>query len=108
MREYSLVIYGASGFTGSLAARYVAKQYPDLKWAIAGRSEAKLEKLKSELGCEPGIIIADGNDDDALTKLAESTDAVATCAGLDFSANVILRCSTLFSDHRLCRAFSKL
>lgn len=31
-------MFGATGFTGKLAAIYIAKNYPNLKWAIAGRS----------------------------------------------------------------------
>ena len=45
-REFHVVVMGASGFTGRLAARYLAEQYglsPALQWAIAGRSTAKLQ-----------------------------------------------------------------
>jgi len=82
-REYSLVVYGATGFTGTLAAEYVVRQYgsTSLKWAIAGRSEAKLEKLRAALDGKPGIIVADGDDFAALKVLAERTVSVATCAG---------------------------
>jgi len=49
-REYDLVLFGATGFTGSIAAIYVTENAPtNLRWAIAGRSEQKLKKLKDEL-----------------------------------------------------------
>lgn len=49
-REFDLVLFGATGFTGSIAAIYVTENAPtDLRWAIAGRSEQKLRKLKNEL-----------------------------------------------------------
>ena len=39
-REYDLVLFGATGFTGRLAALYIAKTYGlsrgGFKWAIAG------------------------------------------------------------------------
>mmetsp|Transcript_36973 Transcript_36973/g.118521 ORF Transcript_36973/g.118521 Transcript_36973/m.118521 type:complete len:420 (-) Transcript_36973:220-1479(-) len=82
-REFQLVIYGATGFTGRLAAKYVARQYgtTSLKWAIAGRSSGKLEAMRGELGDDVATIVADGDDLEALKAMAERTDAIATCAG---------------------------
>lgn len=43
-RAYSVVVMGATGFTGKLVSEYMASAYASsLKWAIAGRSKAKLE-----------------------------------------------------------------
>ena len=82
MRDYQLIIYGATGFTGGLAAEYVLREYGSkIRWAVAGRSESKLAALKLKLNDVPGVVIADGGDEEALLKLAEATDAVATCAG---------------------------
>ena len=44
-REYDLIIYGASGFTGRLAVEYLDENYSDLNWAIAGRNEDKLVNI---------------------------------------------------------------
>ena len=44
-REYDLIIYGASGFTGRLAVEYLDENYSDLNWAIAGRDEDKLVNI---------------------------------------------------------------
>ncbi len=45
-REFDLVLYGATGFTGRQAAAYLARNAPsDLRWAIAGRDRARLEAL---------------------------------------------------------------
>ena len=43
-REFDIIIWGASGFTGRLVAEYLFKKYnsDSLKWAIAGRDESKL------------------------------------------------------------------
>ena len=42
-REYDLVLFGATGFTGRLAAKYLANQYGrSINWAIAGRSQERL------------------------------------------------------------------
>jgi short subunit dehydrogenase-like uncharacterized protein len=48
-RQYDLVLFGATGYTGKLAASYIAKSTPtDLRWAIAGRSTQKLESVAAD------------------------------------------------------------
>ena len=42
-RDFDIVVWGATGFTGALVAEYLLAQYgigEDLRWAIAGRSFA--------------------------------------------------------------------
>ena len=46
-REFDLILFGATGFTGGFAAEYLAKNYgTTIKWAIAGRNERKLGAVK--------------------------------------------------------------
>jgi len=45
-RQYDIVLYGATGYTGKLTASHMAMHLPtDIKWAISGRSESKLEAV---------------------------------------------------------------
>ena len=44
-RQFEIVLYGASGFTGKLVAEYLASDHQDLRWAIAGRNTQKLEQV---------------------------------------------------------------
>ncbi|KAK3902065.1 Saccharopine dehydrogenase-like oxidoreductase [Staphylotrichum tortipilum] len=49
-REYDLVVFGATGYTGKYTAQYITTHLPStLKWAVAGRSESKLSALVTEL-----------------------------------------------------------
>lgn len=49
-REYDIVLVGATGYTGALTAEHIAEHLPTkLKWAIAGRSSAKLNVLAKKL-----------------------------------------------------------
>ena len=49
-REYDLILFGATGYTGKLCAEHITTNLPtDLKWAIAGRSNSKLSSLLDEL-----------------------------------------------------------
>jgi hypothetical protein len=48
-RPYDLVVLGATGYTGGLTAEFIATNLPtDLRWAIAGRSNKKLEALAAQ------------------------------------------------------------
>lgn len=45
-REYDVIIWGATGYTGKLTAEHVARSFPaNIKWAIAGRSVHKLQAV---------------------------------------------------------------
>jgi short subunit dehydrogenase-like uncharacterized protein len=53
--QYEVVLFGATGYTGKLCAEHIYSKLPsDLKWAIAGRSQAKLEAIRTELQSSGG------------------------------------------------------
>lgn len=61
-REFAIVVFGASGFTGQFVVREVARNCKGkFKWAVAGRNKEKLEKVlqetNSELGMKLGCIL---------------------------------------------------
>ena len=85
-RELDLVLWGATGFTGSLVAQYLAAQYPadELRWAIGGRSREKLEALRASLPATAHaleIIVADSHDGDALRALAARSRVICSTVG---------------------------
>ena len=47
-RDFDVIIWGGTGFTGSLVVEYIYNNYKNksLKWAIAGRSIEKLNKIR--------------------------------------------------------------
>jgi short subunit dehydrogenase-like uncharacterized protein len=84
-REFDIIIWGATGFTGRLVAEYLLAQYGtsgDLKWAVAGRSANKLAALRQELGAEAlPTIVADSFDEQKLDDMTASTKVVITTVG---------------------------
>jgi short subunit dehydrogenase-like uncharacterized protein len=83
-RAYDVVLFGATGYVGRLsAARLAGKE--GLRWAVAGRDRAKLERLADELqarhGARPGIVVADWGDAASLGALAAAGRVVATTVG---------------------------
>lgn len=49
-RQYELILFGATGYTGKLTAEWISQHLPtDLKWAIAGRNTKKLQDVVEDL-----------------------------------------------------------
>ena len=83
-REYDVVVYGATSFVGQILCRYLVQRHGtdgELRWAIAGRSAAKLDEVASRTGADVPRIVADAGDRVALDALAESTRVVASTVG---------------------------
>jgi short subunit dehydrogenase-like uncharacterized protein len=77
-RPYDVVLFGASGFTGALTAAYLAETAgPGVRWALAGRDRAKLERL----GLDVPILVADATDPASLAEVAGSTRVLVTTVG---------------------------
>lgn len=86
-RPYDIVVYGATGYTGRLVAEYLAQEYGQgpgaPKWAMAGRSAAKLAEVRDLIGApaDTPLIVADIEDKASVTAMAESTRVVLTTVG---------------------------
>ncbi|RYD86063.1 MAG: saccharopine dehydrogenase, partial [Sphingomonadales bacterium] len=85
-RAYDVIVYGATGFTGRLVAEHMLATYGvgrDVDWAIAGRSKAKLETVKREIGAPDAlpIVIADASNPATLATMAQSAGVVITTVG---------------------------
>ena len=83
-REFDVVVFGATGFTGQLVAEYMAERYPpagELRWAIAGRSQAKLDAIAAGLPGEIECLVADSANAEDMRTLAARTRVVCTTVG---------------------------
>jgi short subunit dehydrogenase-like uncharacterized protein len=84
-RALDLALFGATGFTGNLVARYLAEHAPaDARIGLAGRSEEKLAGVRSGLPAAAAdwpLIVADKSDPESLKKLAEGARVVVTTVG---------------------------
>src|SRR5690554_35613 len=85
--DYDLVVFGATSFVGQILTRYLVENYGasgKVKWAIAGRSEGKLNALKAELGAQAAdlpVLVADAADDAALAGMCRQTRVVISTVG---------------------------
>ncbi len=86
-REFDIVVWGASGFTGRLVVEYLLERYAlggEINWAIAGRSKEKLNCVLDGLDYgenPPSVLIADSHDPESLDKLARDTRVILTTVG---------------------------
>ncbi|MEV0204445.1 saccharopine dehydrogenase NADP-binding domain-containing protein [Streptomyces sp. NPDC050788] len=103
-RPYDIVLYGATGFVGTLTAEYLAAHAPDgLRWAIAGRSERKLEQLRERLpgGEKVGVLRADVSDPAGVCELAGHARVVATTVGpyVTYGQELVAACADSGADY---------
>lgn len=84
-RDYDVVLYGASGFTGCQTVAYLAAHAPPgLRWAIAGRDRGRLERARQQLGPRANSIdvhVADSSDQPAVDDMVRRTRVLLTTAG---------------------------
>tara|TARA_B100001057_G_scaffold441721_1_gene476543 strand:+ start:232 stop:1452 length:1221 start_codon:yes stop_codon:yes gene_type:complete len=84
-KEFDIIIWGASGFTGRLVVTHLFKNYGvnnDLKWAMAGRNKKKLKQVRfSAADNSVPIIIADSNDEVSLKEMIIRTKVICTTVG---------------------------
>ncbi len=92
-REFGIIVWGATGFTGRLVAEYLSAEYGKTvaggggvdpwPWAMAGRSMAKLEEVRDLIGApkDTPLIVADADDPASLDALCARTHVVLTTVG---------------------------
>ena len=107
-RDFDIVLFGATGFTGGLTAEYLARHAPArLRWALAGRNLAKLEAVRDRLaGIDPrlevmDLLVADSTDAPALAGIAARTRVVATTIGpyLEHGEPLVAACAAAGTDY---------
>ncbi|MFD6358872.1 saccharopine dehydrogenase family protein [Streptomyces roseolus] len=107
-RPYDVVLYGATGFVGELTAEYLAEHAPaGCRWALAGRSPAKLAALRDRLAAgRPHLaglplLTADSGDPAALRALARSARVVASTVGpyVWYGEGLVAACAEAGTDY---------
>jgi short subunit dehydrogenase-like uncharacterized protein len=107
-RDHDVVVFGATGFTGELTAAYLAEHAPaGLRWALAGRNQAKLEAVRIKLAqidpalAELPLLHADTTDDASLKEVAASTRVVITTVGpyLLYGEPLVAACAEAGTDY---------
>ncbi len=83
-REHDLILYGATGYAGRHAVDHLVQHAPDgLRWAAAGRNEAKVRALLAERGAPEStpVVVADSSDAGSIDAMCASARVVAAFVG---------------------------
>ena len=103
-REFDIVIFGASGYTGKLVVEYFLANYANTySWAVAGRNTDKLRSVLSELSApqDTPVLEVDSTNDQQLTDMARRTRCVITTVGPYqlYGSQLVATCSVTGTDY---------
>lgn len=105
--QYDFVVFGATSFVGKILCQYLIENYrndSDIKWAMAGRSRAKMDALKQELGSKAKNIpqiVADASDENSLREFVGNTKVVISTVGpyALYGEPLVKACAELGTDY---------
>tara|TARA_B100000963_G_scaffold118972_2_gene103629 strand:+ start:1384 stop:2553 length:1170 start_codon:yes stop_codon:yes gene_type:complete len=85
-REFDVIIFGATGYTGKLVVEYMRDEYGDdqsIKWGIAGRNIEKLNHVKQDLGLKDEVdaLQVDSSNPESLDKMTSCARCILTTVG---------------------------
>lgn len=86
-REFDIIIYGATGFTGRLVAEYLTHHYKGRddapRWAMAARSAEKLAEVRDLIGApaDTQFVLANSDDSASLDAMAARAKVIISTVG---------------------------
>jgi hypothetical protein len=102
-REYDVVLFGATGFTGGLTAEYLARAAgSQTRWALAGRNRRKLAATRERTNIpDLPLLSADVTDPASLRAIAESAKVVITTVGpyIHYGEPLVAACAVAGTDY---------
>jgi short subunit dehydrogenase-like uncharacterized protein len=81
-REFDIIVYGATGYTGRLVAEYLCGK-TGLKWAMAGRALSKLAEVRDLIGApaDTPLVVADASDPASVDAMVKRAKVILTTVG---------------------------
>jgi len=80
-REFDVVLFGATGYTGQLVADHLAAHGGGARLALAGRNRERLQHVSSEIRSSLPLLVGDSQDPAFVTQLAQRAKVVCTTVG---------------------------
>lgn len=104
-KTFDLVLFGATSFVGKIASRYLLEHVPQgapVRWALAARSQSKLDDLLAELGdSDIPTVIAQADNPQSLIELCGSTRLVISTVGpyALYGSKLVAECARSGTDY---------
>lgn len=83
-REFEIVLYGATGFSGMLTGQHLAQRDTNARIALAGRSPQRLRAVRDKLGplaSDWPLVVADASQPATLEEMATRAQVILTTVG---------------------------
>ena len=104
-REFDIIIWGATSFTGKLVSEYIYSKYGNsgINWAMGGRNLEKLKKVREQVADEDvPIIVADSFDKSSIISMVSRTKVICSTVGPYSLYGSILVGSCIETDTHYC------
>ena len=102
MAQYDVVIFGATGFTGSLILKYLQSK-GGYKLAVCGRSQTKLDKQLQAYQPKPDVFVLDvmSATQSELKEIVKKAKCVCTAVGpfVEYGEPLVQACAELGVDY---------
>ena len=102
MAQYDVVIFGATGFTGSLILKYFQSK-GGYRLAVCGRNQSKLEKAIEGFQSKPDVYVLDvvNATQDELKEVVKKAKCVCTAVGpfVEYGEPLVQACAELGVDY---------
>jgi len=103
-RDFQIVVWGATGFTGQIVTEYLHDHYGDqIRWAIAGRNLEKLQSVKKQLQLDESVecLVGDSFDEGSLKDITSKTNVIISTVGpyLIFGKALVSACVHTKTDY---------
>jgi len=105
-RDFDIVLWGATGFTGQLVADYLVRNYlhgsTKLRFALAGRNEEKVRGVATEIGApDLPILVGDSFDAGSLDAIASRAEVIISTVGpyAKYGAELVAACVRNGTDY---------
>ena len=105
-RDFDIVLWGATGFTGRLVADYLVRNYlggdTGLRLALAGRNKEKLEGIAKEIGApQLPILVGDSFDTPSLDAITSKAEVLISTVGpyAKYGAEIVASCVRNGTDY---------
>jgi trans enoyl reductase len=103
-REFDIVLYGATGFSGKLTAEYLARRGSPARIALAGRHTERLHAVRQTLGPAAQdwpLLVVDSAQPATLAAVAQRTRVVVTTVGpyAQYGLPLVAACAAAGTDY---------
>ncbi len=103
-RDLDIVIFGATSFVGELMCRAMVDRHGtngELRWAIAGRNELKLNKVAGDTGADVEKIVVDAQDRSGLDAMAARARVIVSTVGpyALYGNDLVAACAAAGTDY---------